>query len=377
MPNPINTLKPFNLDQTVPFTFSGINVSNVANINIPGGSNGYVLSTDGSGTLSWKAQTGGSGGSGDPFVAVVDAFTGDGTTSSFTLSAVPSGLEYVLITIGGVSQPRSSFLVSSSTLTFNSPPPNQALIEVTILGGSAAAIGVATTVTSSYQPNITTLGTLLSLTVSGNVTANNFVGGLVGTASTAQTVTTNAQPNITSLGTLSNLTVSGNISTSGSFVGNGSGITNAYSALNVAGSSQPNITSVGTLTSLTIGGPFSSSSFSEPVTLLTGATGTVNHDFASSSTFVHTSLATNFIANFINVPTTNNRIVVVSLLLYQGATAYLPTVLQINGFNQTIKWSNGVAPQGTPSKVDAVAFSLIRYDNNWDAYGQISTFGAV
>jgi len=38
---------------------------NVGNLHIPGGTNGYVLQTDGAGNLSWTAQTGG-GGNGTP-----------------------------------------------------------------------------------------------------------------------------------------------------------------------------------------------------------------------------------------------------------------------------------------------------------------------
>ena len=50
--------------------------------------------------------------------------------------------------------------------------------------------------TTPSQPNITSLGTLTGLTVSGNISG---------------TLTTPSQPNITSLGTLTGLTVSGNI----------------------------------------------------------------------------------------------------------------------------------------------------------------------
>lgn len=81
----------------------------------------------------------------------------------------------------------------------------------------------AGTVTTNAQPNITSVGTLTSLTVSGNVTASNFIGTIsgnianavyattAGSATTAGTVTTAAQPNVTSVGTLTSLTVSGNI----------------------------------------------------------------------------------------------------------------------------------------------------------------------
>jgi hypothetical protein len=67
----------------------------------------------------------------------------------------------------------------------------------------------------------------------GSLTATTFVGSLSGTALTAVTVTGNAQPNITSVGTLTSLAVSGNITAgnvfansgvigggSGSFIGN-------------------------------------------------------------------------------------------------------------------------------------------------------------
>ena len=81
---------------------------------------------------------------------------------------------------------------------------------------------VASTVYTNAQPNITSVGTLTSLAVTGNisagnadlgnvVTANFFIGNFYGTANsatTAGTVTTAAQPNITSVGSLTGLTVS-------------------------------------------------------------------------------------------------------------------------------------------------------------------------
>ena len=58
-----------------------------------------------------------------------------------------------------------------------------------------------------------TLGATVT-TVAGltSVTSTTFVGALTGAATTAGTVTTAAQPNITSVGTLSSLTVTGNVS---------------------------------------------------------------------------------------------------------------------------------------------------------------------
>ena len=123
-----------------------------------------------------------------------------------------------------------------------------------------------------------------------NASANYFVGngsalssitganvtGQVSNASVASTVYTNAQPNITSVGNLTSLAVTGNV-TSGNaslgnnasanyFVGNGS-ILSSITGANVTGqvantllagtvytNAQPNITSVGNLTTLTVTG---------------------------------------------------------------------------------------------------------------------------
>jgi len=111
----------------------------------------------------------------------------------------------------------------------------------------ANAANIAGTVTVNAQPNITSVGTLSSLNVSGNVTAANFVGNFVGDISNANyanfagAVVNSAQPNITSVGTLTSLNVSG-IVTANSFIGG------------IRTNSQPNITSVGTLTGLAVNG---------------------------------------------------------------------------------------------------------------------------
>lgn len=134
----------------------------------------------------------------------------------------------------------------------------------------------ANTVTTNAQPNITSVGTLTSLIVTGAtnpslgnaVTANFFVGKFTSGAS--------SQPNITSVGTLTTLTTSatveaslGNSVTSNYFKGNGyylfnitgSNVTGTVASATVATTAgtvteaaQPSITSVGTLTSLDVAG---------------------------------------------------------------------------------------------------------------------------
>jgi hypothetical protein len=107
----------------------------------------------------------------------------------------------------------------------------------------------------------------------------------------------------------------------------------------------------------------------------TGATGTVTHDYSLGSLFYHSSISNNFTVNITNVPTTNDRAIVVSLILEQGPNSYIPDILQIDGSSQTINWSNGNTPTGNANKKDLVVFSLLRTSNSWTVLGQLSTFG--
>jgi hypothetical protein len=82
----------------------------------------------------------------------------------------------------------------------------------------------AATVTTNAQPNITSVGTLTSLAVTGNVTAGNVYAnsGTIGASLLAGTLSTAAQPNITSIGTLTGLTISGNATFAGQTISLGS-----------------------------------------------------------------------------------------------------------------------------------------------------------
>jgi Domain of unknown function (DUF4183) len=75
---------------------------------------------------------------------------------------------------------------------------------------------VAGTVYTASQPNITSVGTLTALAVSG--TGNIYGANLVSANYFTGTLTTAAQPNITSLGTLTGLTVNGDITSTGNLI---------------------------------------------------------------------------------------------------------------------------------------------------------------
>ena len=110
------------------------NLGAVGNVTITGGSANYFLKTDGAGVLSWSAL---------PSTTVsVDTYTGDGSWTMKTLSSTPLNINYTIVGIGGVLQPRDAYDVTGAVITFDDPPPNGAIVEITIInGGTAGSAG--------------------------------------------------------------------------------------------------------------------------------------------------------------------------------------------------------------------------------------------
>jgi hypothetical protein len=134
--------------------------------------------------------------------------------------------------------------------------------------------------------------------------------------------------------------------------------------------------SVGVLEGLSVDGLSILKTISEDIVALSGATGTVNHDFGSSAVFYHTGINANFTCNLIGVPTTQNKAYSIALILNQGATGRIPNSFAVNsGTPITINWSNGATPVANANKIDIVAFSLVNVAGTFVVYGQLSSFG--
>lgn len=106
-----------------------------------------------------------------------------------------------------------------------------------------------------------------------------------------------------------------------------------------------------------------------------GATAaTVTYDFSGGSIFYHGTASQNYTADFINIPTTNNRTITTTIILSQGSVAYTPTVVKIDGTTQSVKWAGGTA-SGTANGVDIIGFTFIRTSSTWtQVLGQINPF---
>ena len=74
-------------------------------------------------------------------VAVIDnQFTGDGSTTSFTLSRLPEAEEFVFVTINGVLQHTNAYSMANAVLTFSEAPGSGDEIEARVISIRSSAL---------------------------------------------------------------------------------------------------------------------------------------------------------------------------------------------------------------------------------------------
>jgi len=140
------TTNTFSVTGNASFTGANVSLGNVSNLRIQGGSANQFLSTNGSGQLSWATVNSAN--------IVVDSFTANGTTSSFTLSTTPINESYVLVNVNGVFQFRSAYSVAGNVLTLGSTPVNGSLVEVSTMNVGATSGGGGTDKSLVYTMGI-------------------------------------------------------------------------------------------------------------------------------------------------------------------------------------------------------------------------------
>lgn len=141
------------------------------------------------------------------------------------------------------------------------------------------------------------------------------------------------------------------------------------------GSSIPGTASFSSSFSVT--GTLTTAETSEAIATISGASGTVTHDFNNANTFSHTGINGNFTANFTNVPTTDNQTITITLILNQGNTPYYVNGVQINGTTENILWTGYEVPTPQPGKKEFQIFNLIRTGSSWTVTSQFLSAGAV
>jgi len=241
---------------------SNVNFGSNSNIHISGGSVGQYLQTDGLGNLTWAAGGGGNGGGTPGGINTLVQFNDAGSFGAnlgFSYDKVTGilstpGLTVAnLATVGNITgifaNGNSNVRIPTANGNVNISAAGNANVFV-ITGTGANLIGNLTTgnadlgnlatvnyltgtLTTNAQPNITSVGTLTGLDVTGNITAGNVYAnsGTIGASLLTGTLTTNAQPNVTSVGTLTSLTVTGNANVGNLNVANNTIITGNLSVL--------------------------------------------------------------------------------------------------------------------------------------------------
>ena len=118
------------------------------------------------------------GGSGATNVSL-NEFSGNGSTTAFTLSADPSTENNTQVYIDGVYQEKGTYAVSGTTLTFSTAPPNGTSIEV--MAFTASSVGVVadgSISTAKLADDAVTTAKILN----ANVTADKLATDAVTTA---------------------------------------------------------------------------------------------------------------------------------------------------------------------------------------------------
>jgi len=171
------------------------------------------------------------------------------------------------------------------------------------------------------------------------------------------------------------VTATGNGSFGGTLTS--TGLISANGGLTVA--SGQTLTSSGTLT-VTGGASFSGTldvqELRETVVDVTLASNVGTLNWASGNIFYIATAPTDAMTfNVTNVPTDASKMMTINVLVTQGSTGRIPTLFQIGGSSQTIRWVGGNAPTPTSSagKIDIFSFTMQRTSGGaWIVYGSSS-----
>jgi len=122
------------------------------------GSNITITTNASTDTITFASTASGSGGSSSSFTK--NTFTGDGSTTAFTLSKSVSNEDNLIIFIDAAYQADNVYSVSGTTLTFATAPVNTRLIEVFIIeGGIVGTAPVIDTMTGDGSDTTLALST--------------------------------------------------------------------------------------------------------------------------------------------------------------------------------------------------------------------------
>ena len=109
-----------------------VTLTSVDNLRLPGGSAGYVLTTNGQGEVNWEPASGGSTTESGFIGIYKNRFTADGIQSSFNLTFDPISIDNVVVNIDGLVQQEPVYDLINGAIVFTEAPAEGQNIEVTM-----------------------------------------------------------------------------------------------------------------------------------------------------------------------------------------------------------------------------------------------------
>lgn len=320
-------------------TYNGSNVifSNINNLKIAGGTNGYVLNTDGTGNLSWVSVS----TSNNANYANYANFAGQ----AFGMNASVSNVKITGGTNGYVLQTDGTGNLTWTAQTGGSgngvPGGSNTQIQYNDSGSFGGNVGFTFNEISG------------DVDVPGNVSASYFIGD--GSQLTGIDFTSITNGN-------SNVSVAGNGNVTTSVAGNANILIVTGTGSNINGY-------------LTVVGTTSIQQAKEKVTAnAIGSTGIVNFDILSSAILLKTANASsNFDINVrgnstitLNSVMSNNESLTCTYINKLGASTYYATSLYIDSVAQSVKWDTAGGPPstGTTLGYDAYTFNILKTGAN-------------
>lgn len=316
----------------VSFTGSSVSLGSNSSVKITGGSSGQVLSTNGSGNLSWVNTSTGT----------VSSVTGNGSGLGFTLGGTVTTTGNIALTTPTAAQLRTNLTIGN-------------VANLNLNGNSSTVLNGVGSWVQSGNGSVTSVGgngTGLGFTLSGTVTSTGNLVLAVPTASALRTSLT--------IGNVANANLVGN--------------TELY--LNGNGQwTQPTI-STAVLANITYG--------TENVQFSPGSGGTTVPVYVidGSICYASTTATTDYVLNIRG----NSQVTLNSLLPYSkslsvtyvittGATAYSVTGITIDGVSVPIKWAEGYR-SGIPNSILAYTFTIIKTGgtSNYLVLGNMTRF---
>ena len=326
------------------------------------------------------------------------------TTVDYTQNTYGNGVDvvYEKLALGSITLNGSGSLYGApyGTLTFTGDisSPSWTTTGIRHVGASASTLTDTTssgTVPAAYT---NTFGSSTTIAATSATTYTKYANAYFGTPTAGTNVTITAGYSIETAGALlvgGLINMSGNLnintnkfnvtaSTGATAIAGDLAVaTNKFTVASTTGNTAVagtlGVTGLTTLTGgATITGTTELNEVRESVAVVTLTSNAGTFDWTASNLYYADASAQSaaLTFNLTNVPTDNNYMMTVNVMVNQGATGRIPTTFNINGSAATIRWAYGITPTPTSvnGKIDFFSFNLYRTAAGaWIVFGSVVT----